>query len=216
MSPTPFPRHHPDEARLIDFAAGAMARGPAWVIESHLGACPACRRVVAGAEAAGGALLWALPPAAMHADALALALARIERPAPAKTHRPLQPSDWIATPAQVLRAARDRRRWAAPGVWVAPVDRGADGSRAYLLGVGAGISVPRHSHRGDELVCVLKGAYADGDAVHGPGDFACSDEAIEHRPKVTADGDCVCLISAQGALVPRDWVGRLFQPLVGI
>jgi anti-sigma factor ChrR (cupin superfamily) len=33
---------------------------------------------------------------------------------------------------------------------------------------------------------------------------------------VAADGQCVCLISADGPLVARDWVGRLFQPFVGI
>jgi anti-sigma factor ChrR (cupin superfamily) len=66
------------------------------------------------------------------------------------------------------------------------------------------------------MVCVLKGAYADGEALHGPGDFAVNDEAVDHRPTVAVDGECVCLICADGALVARDWVGRLFQPLVGI
>jgi putative transcriptional regulator len=78
------------------------------------------------------------------------------------------------------------------------------------------MSVPRHSHRGRELVCVLKGAYRDGETLHRPGDFACSDEAVDHRPQITTDGECVCLVAAEGPLVPRDWVGRLFQPIVGI
>jgi putative transcriptional regulator len=66
------------------------------------------------------------------------------------------------------------------------------------------------------MVCVLKGAYRDGDVLYGPGDFASNDETVEHQPRITADGECVCLISAEGALVPRDWVGRFFQPFVGI
>jgi anti-sigma factor ChrR (cupin superfamily) len=32
----------------------------------------------------------------------------------------------------------------------------------------------------------------------------------------TSQGECVCLVAADGALVPLDWVGRLFQPLVRI
>jgi putative transcriptional regulator len=99
---------------------------------------------------------------------------------------------------------------------VARVTKGPGRARSYLLGVAAGMSVPRHTHRGSELVCVLKGAYLDGDGVHRPGDFACNDEAVDHRPVITGDGECVCLVAADEPLVPRDWVGRLFQPLVGI
>ena len=42
------------------------------------------------------------------------------------------------------------------------------------------------------LVCVLKGAFHDRGETYGPGDFAESDEAVEHRPRVTHDGECVC------------------------
>ena len=73
-----------------------------------------------------------------------------------------------------------------------------------------------HTHRGAEMVCVLKGAFVDGDHTYRPGDFAYSDSDIEHRPEVTGDGECVCLFAAQGALIPRDWVGRVFQPFVRI
>jgi putative transcriptional regulator len=66
------------------------------------------------------------------------------------------------------------------------------------------------------MVCVLKGAYRDGDVLHRPGDFACSDETVEHQPRITTEGECVCLIAAEGALIARDWMGRIFQPLVGI
>jgi putative transcriptional regulator len=175
-----------------------------------------CRRAVYEAEAVGGALVSALPPAAMRPHALAFALARIERPVGRSAPASDQPSDWITVPGPVVDAAKHRRRWAAPGVWVAQIAGSHRSMRAYLLGVGAGISVPRHSHRGYEMVCVLKGAYVDGETLHGPGDFACNDESVDHRPTITADGDCVCLVCAQGALVPRDWVGRVFQPFVGI
>ena len=215
-SRNPSPRHHPDSARLLDYATGASHPGERLVIASHLGACPVCRRATSEAEAVGGALLAALPPASLHPDALALALARIERPQRPVAPTPDRPADWIDVPDAVLRAARDRRRWAAPGVWVAPVATGGGGMRAYLLGVAAGMSVPRHTHRGVEMVCVLKGAYVDRKDQHGPGDFACNDETVDHRPRITTDSDCVCLVCAEGPLVPRDWVGRLFQPLVGI
>jgi putative transcriptional regulator len=208
------PRHHPDELLLFDYAAGALAIGSRLVVETHLGTCAVCRREVAGIEAIGGAMLSDLPPAALLPDALSLALARIERPAPGMVS-PASPVGWIAVPAEVAAAAA-HRRWAAPGVWVSPINRARRGPRSYLLGVGAGIGVPRHTHKGDEMVCVLKGAFIDGDARFEPGDFVLSDETVDHRPRITDDGECVCLISADSALVARDWIGRLFQPLVGI
>jgi len=210
------PKHHPDESLLFDYGSGSLARCARLVVSGHLAVCATCRRAVADVEEVGGALLNTLPAAVLRPDALDLALARIERPPPRVTLAPTPRSDWIAAPPEALEAARTRRRWGAPGVWVAPITRGPGKSRSYLLGVAAGMSMPRHTHRGSEMVCVLTGAYRDGDTIHGPGDFACSDETVEHQPHITGDRECVCLVAAENALVPRDWVGRLFQPIVGI
>jgi putative transcriptional regulator len=224
------PRHHPSAERLIDLAAGKASADRALVVDAHVRACRACAAEVAMAEAVAGAMLGALPAAPMEPDALALALARIERPAPprppARTgaargnssmDRPDGwPDGWIVAPHAAVEAAHRRRRWAAPGVWVASVTGGPFGRRSYLLRVAAGMSVPRHTHRGPELVCVLKGAYEDRGEIFGPGDFCESDEAVEHRPRVTAEGECVCLVAVDASLVARDWVGRLFQPIVRI
>jgi putative transcriptional regulator len=211
------PRHHPDPALLLDFATGGLRHGPRLVVGAHLGVCDRCRREVEAAEQVGGALLEALAAAEMQGDALALALARIERPAPVDPLRDAPPRhDWIRTPPAVLDAMAKRRRWAAPGVWVAPVARGPGPARVYLLGVSAGMSVPLHSHRGEEMLLVLKGGFADRGADFEPGDFAQNGESVEHRPRITDQGECVCLVAADGPLAPRDWVGRLFQPLVRI
>ncbi len=210
------PRHHPSQALLMDLAAGTLEPGQRLVVGVHVGACEACRREVALAEAVGGALLEDLDPAPMAPDALALALARIERPEAPAPAAPPRRAEGIVVPGEVTEAAARRRRWVAPGVWVAPVIGGPKGKRSYLLRVAAGMAVPLHGHRGAEMVCVLKGAYADGDAVHGEGDFALNDETHVHRPRVADDGECVCLIAVQGDLIARDWIGRLFQPFVGI
>ncbi|MDB5479596.1 MAG: anti-ECFsigma factor, ChrR [Caulobacteraceae bacterium] len=209
------PQHHPTETLLVDYGTGALDRNARLVVAGHLGVCESCRRVVAEIEELGGALLAALAPAPLQPDALDMALARIERPAPVAITS-TAPNDWIAVPWEVIEAARTRRRWAAPGVWVAPIARGPGKARGYLLGIAAGMGVPRHTHRGAEMICVLKGAYRDGDALHRPGDFAWNDETVEHQPRITSDGECVCLVAAGGPLVPRDWMGRIFQPLVGI
>ncbi len=211
------PRYHPSDDRLLDHATGALGAGQGSVISAHLRACAACRAKVELGEAIGGSLLSALPPAVMSPDALAHALAQIERREPASPAAPrAAPPAWVEDAAPLIKSAWRRRRWAAPGVWVASVDRSAGGGRTYLLRVGAGMSVPRHSHRGAEMVCVLKGAFVDGGQTFQRGDYAESDETVDHSPRVTADDECVCLISAEGALIARDWVGRFFQPIVRI
>ena len=212
------PAHHPSADRLVQYAAGAMSPGPRLVIECHLMACATCRQEVALAEAIGGALLRDVEPEPLSPDALASALARIEVPGPGRPrgHAAPIPQDWIQTPPEIVDALAKRRRWAAPGVWVAPVRREADGRRSYLLRVAAGMRVPRHTHKGAEMVCLLKGSFVDRGMTFGPGDFVESDEAVDHQPAITREGECVCMVAAESALVPRDWIGRLFQPLVGI
>jgi putative transcriptional regulator len=210
------PRHHPSSELILDYARGALEPGRALVLDAHIGACPACAADVRAAEAVGGALLAELPPAEMAADALEQVMARIESPAP-QPRALRQPPDWIKVAPDVLAAASRRRRWAAPGVWVATVTQDRrTGARSYLLGVGANIAVPLHSHRGQEMICVLKGAYEDRGAIHSVGDFAENDDEVEHEPRSTFDGECVCLIAADARLVPRNWVARLLQPVVGI
>lgn len=211
------PRQHPSELLLVGHAAGKLEFPTDLVVASHLAACRQCRGEVAMAEVVGGALLEDLPKAELTADALSRALAAIERPSPSPPVAPCASRlDWIEVPPEVSEAFRLRRRWAAPGVWVAPVANGSGRRKAYLLRVAPGMSVPRHTHNGSEIVCVLKGAYVDRGVTHGPGDFAENDDDVDHRPRATADEECVCLICADAPLIARDWVGRLFQPFVRI
>ena len=177
------PTQHPSEELVLDYARGALEHGRALVVAAHLGACPACRAAVRFAEAVGGALIEEAPPAELALDALAKAMAKLDAMPPPRPAKARQPDDWIRIPADVLAAAERHRRWAAPGVWVANVtgDPRA-GPRSYLLRVAAGMAVPRHTHKGKEFVCVLKGAFEDRGVIYGPGDFAESDEDVEHRP----------------------------------
>jgi putative transcriptional regulator len=211
------PTRHPSEDLVLDYARGALEPGRALVVAAHLGACRACRAAVRFAEAIGGALIEETAPSDLASDALAKTMARLDVPPPPAPARARQPGDWIRVPADVLAAAERHRRWAAPGVWVANVTGDPRiGPRSYLLRVAAGMAVPRHTHKGKEFVCVLKGAFEDRGVIYGPGDFAESDDDVEHRPHVTRDSECVCLAATDSALVPRELIGRLFQPFVGI
>ncbi|MBX7249906.1 MAG: ChrR family anti-sigma-E factor [Caulobacteraceae bacterium] len=231
MSPAPAPTdndkktmtlsHHLSDALIVDYASGSMGRAQSLVVATHLHACAACRGRVAQAEAVGGALLEEIASTPLAPDALDRALARIERPreaaAPeAAAGHARQPADWISVPVEVAEAAA-RRRWVAPGVWVAPVDVGSgDGALTYLLRVGQGMRMPQHTHAGCELTLVLKGAFDDAGVRFGPGDISEADDAVEHSPVIAAGQECVCLVACDNRLIVKDWLGRVVQAYAGI
>jgi putative transcriptional regulator len=209
------PKHHPSEARLLEYATGSLPIGHRLVVQAHLGACPECAEKVELAEAVGGALLYSIPSVTMADDALQLALARIERPEPPGPLAIENPKGWILAPREVIVAARRSRRRVAPGVWIAPITRGPGKARTYLLGLRPGLRVPHHRHRGPEMICILRGAFLDGQ-VYGAGDFVESDESIRHSPMVTGREECVCLVSTEAPVVGADWFSRALLPLMGV
>ena len=147
-------------------------------------------------------MLEDMSPADMAPDALALALARIDRPAPAEREQGL---------------VFGRRRWLAPGVWITPARIAARGrEQLYRLEVPQGRRLPRHSHEGREFVAVLQGCFSDESGLYQPGDFGEADASDDHEPTVLGDVPCVCLIWTEGPLRMKGPVGRLLQPWLGI
>jgi putative transcriptional regulator len=212
--------HHPSETTLLDFAGGNLRSGARLVVSAHLESCAGCRADVAALESAAGAMMAELPSAALDDHALDLALARIERPAPP----PRPPAAPLATPllkgvhvpAALRRADVGPTRWMAPGIRVARLGGGDVGERTYLLRVAGGMRLPEHSHHGDELTLVLAGSFHDAGGHYQVGDLVECGKDDCHDPTVDDDGDCVCLISSQGAMRLREWLPRLLQPLFGV
>lgn len=210
--------HHPAEVLLAGYASGGLADGPGLTVSAHLDRCPACRARVAGFEAVGGALLADVEMVEMADDALARALAQIERPqsAPRATAPATRSIDGVVLPAAVARRAIGPRRWVGPGIWVAPIhSASADGWRTYLMRVPQGVSMPRHDHNGPEFTTVLQGAFVDGGSVFATGDFDESGEGHEHAPSVHGYGGCICLISGHGG-IKASGLMRLVKSFLGV
>ncbi len=209
--------HHPSEAVIADYAAGTLAQGPSLVVSAHLERCGRCRAQLMMFEAVGGVLIDDLPPADMRDDALALALARIERPAPQRTSVPRRAGpDGIVLPAALARRGVGPRRFLGPGIWVAPVRSDSDdGWRTYLLRAPSGVVVPHHGHKGAEYTVVLEGAFRDETGLYAAGDFAETDDRMEHHPAAEGPEACVCLISGEGG-IRAEGLLRLIQPLLGV
>jgi putative transcriptional regulator len=205
------PAHHPSDEILAAYAAGVLPDGPNLVTAAHLECCSLCRAAVGLFEAVGGALLAELPPAEMREDALALALARIDRPAlpsaPARRRR--RGPEGVVLPEALARRTIGRPEQVAPGVWIAQVSgESAAGWRTCLTRSPPGFKAPRHGHDDLEYLMVLQGGFADEHAAYRSGDFVESDVGFDHQPTTEGAGPCICLISTKGG-DPMDEFRRL-------
>lgn len=192
-------------AMMVDYAAGGLAPAAALVVETHLALRPDGAGDVLAADALGGLLLEALPPAAMAAAPLPSGFAQAERAVD-----------------RALSDARARIRMAAEGgaglAWtprfpgwgehVLPV------AGAALVRIGAGKAMLRHGHGGQELTLVLYGAFEDEFGRYEPGDIVVADSQIEHRPRVSGRSACICLTAVEGGY-RLPWWAALAQKMMG-
>ncbi len=213
--------HHPDEQILWDYHRGAVTPGTSLLVRAHIETCAQCRIDLKVFEALGGVLMERIEGVAMTDTALDLALARIERSAD-EPSRPVtkQPAflDGFALPPSVAAASVRGRYWAAPGVWIAPIDTGeADRhTKTYLMFVKAGMVMPEHTHEGQEMTLILKGSFTDKYGTMAVGDFAVRTEVDSHSPVIAADEDCLCLVMQTAPIVPKTWLGIILQPFARI
>ena len=187
------------------------------MVASHLERCAACRRLVGNFEAVGGALLEDLPPTPMDDDALVRVLARLDAAPEQTTPRARPAHDMSGLPACLEPYALGRWRWIGPGLEVRPILLPQAGkARLFLLKGAPGARLPQHSHSGEEFAAVLTGAFTHDGGRFGPGDFDEADESVEHRPVVTPDQACICLIALEGRVRMSGVVGALLNPFVRI
>jgi putative transcriptional regulator len=204
--PSDHPQHHPTPETLTALAAGTLRAGFDLVAAAHVRNCAECRAQVAAFEQVGGALLAETPPAPVDKDALTRTLSQLDAPPPQLPARSLE---------DILAGAK--RRWVAPGIWVAKVDTPhAPDDRIYLLSAAPGMATAKHSHSGSEFTLVLSGALSDGEAVYRAGDFTERDASDTHHPKAHGDAPCVCLFATHGRLSAAGWIGRIAFALADV
>jgi putative transcriptional regulator len=215
-------QHHPGDEFLLPLAAGRLSAGQALVVSTHLEGCAACRATLHTLQALGGELMRQVEPVALEAGAWERTLRRIDYPAPAPAIATPAPVPHPALPEGVpwpasLRGCRvSGWRWMGPGSRYARISVPHDSTAAlYLLRIGEGRSLPRHTHGGIELTQVLCGAFDDGRAIFGAGDFDSADESVHHQPVVQPGATCVCLafvgapmrFDGRIATVIGSWIG---------
>jgi putative transcriptional regulator len=208
--------HHPSEAMLAAYAAGALPETQALAIATHGAFCPACRAWVGRIEALGGLVLSEAEPLAMGAGAAARALEKLHAE-PAAPPSKMAVSDVPRPLADYLPGGIAKAPWRAllRGVALCPVMR-RDAGQAFLIRVRPGVGLPRHRHEGTELTLVLAGSFSDEDGRFARGDVEERDDAASHGPVAGDEGDCVCLVAIDGRLRLDGLLSRLVRPLLGI
>jgi len=193
------PVHHPAEAVLADYAAGALRPAFSIVVAAHLEACPHCRVTLRGLEALGGEMISDLDGAAMSEEALDRVMAGLDRP--------LAPSP-TPTASTVDRIRFGRELWLGPGMGIRKA-KIEGGDLLYLLRLPKGLQTIPHTHQGTEFTTVMKGAFHDGTGIFAAGDFADVNDDIDHQPHVTPDSECICLIASEKPMKVRTLIGRV-------
>lgn len=192
-------RHHPGLDLLTEYASGALAEPVALVIACHASLCADCRAQVVRLEGVAAAMLGALPPEPVSDDALAAALARIERPEPPPAPEAPPDAETRANVPAPLRRYLDgglraqRWRWRGPALREAALARQTAGFRASLFRMAPNATAPRHTHDKHEFTLVLDGGFTEDGEHYDRGDFALADSSRSHVQVADPDG-CLCLV----------------------
>jgi len=211
-------RHHPSGDLLASYAAGGLDAGATLVVGSHVEVCAECRSEISLLNGVGGMLLAKLEPVSLSEGALERALKRLgddraPQRAPAPRPRFL---NGFEIPKRLQSQQIGAKLWLAPGIWFAPVKAEHETETCTYLIYGAkNKTLPKHTHPGRELTVVLHGAYTDELGHFATGDFAEADDSISHAQIVSPDGECLCLISSDGAMKPEGFVARFVQSFAG-
>ncbi|MDJ0919755.1 MAG: ChrR family anti-sigma-E factor [Henriciella sp.] len=206
------------------YAAGCLDPAFALMLETQAALRPDVSRAIARAETIAGIILETEASAVMSEGAVQSALAMIDAiEAPNQRMKAAKLAgqgldEVLALPEPVrdhaLQACGDRG-WQRLGDGVARLKLDVKSeAEVELYRIGAGRTVPRHSHEGGEFTLVVAGGYSDDSGQFGPGDLAYKGPQDTHQPTGDLDGTCYALAIREGGLRFTGAMG-LLQRMLG-
>lgn len=218
---------HPDEATLMNFAAGSLSLPQALAIRVHLGFCLQCRNHCRQLTQVGASLLEKITPASLADDGFEQLFERIEQEdsqqahqeAPVKNYRETQ--NLAATSQDLLLkylpSSLENLPWKKQTSTIAKFDLSSminvAGFQVALQKISAGARVPTHTHKGFEYTVILSGGFSDELGVYHQGDFIARDASHRHSPTALQNEDCICLTVLNAPLKFTGWQ-RIFNPFM--
>ena len=218
--------HHPSDAMLMSYASSALNNGFSLLVSCHLEECDPCQEELRTMEMIGGAFLDQNYPTPLEVNSLETVLGRISEPEASFTSTTGQQSvneqsqNFPVSLAPYLDGSLDELRWQklVPGIKQIKLDVGDNelpGS-VRLFNIKPGFSLPQHSHNGEELSFVLRGAFTDEFGRYGIGDLTEMGPDDQHQPITDTQEPCICLIATDAPLKFKWGMSRLLQPWLGL
>ena len=208
--------HPAPEELLLDYAAGALAAGPALAVALHVALDPAARLTGERLGVLGGALMEGEGDAPFDEDLLKGTLSRLDgvavepRPAP---YVPRRGFEWAPPPLAPYLAAEPNWKRVFGGFEEMRLSLPGE-HRVSLLRLEPGRGLPMHRHVGEEFTVVLQGGYTDSTGNYGVGDFAVGPGPEQHEPIADPGEPCIALIVIEKPIVLTGPFGRFLNPLV--
>ena len=226
--------HCPSSATLADFSFGNSFSLSDIVLRAHISACPHCREKIREIETIGSDLLMSgmhkhlgspLEDIDSQVDKILGGYDSVTDSTDSKTTNlskskaddfELDNSLDCLFPSY-LDCSFDALPWRSAGKDIQLCKLREDGnSRLWMIKGKPGAKLPKHSHRGQELTLVLKGAYACSSNIYQPGDLHECDDENTHQPIIVGETDCISLVATEGNLRFDNLLLRMVQPLLGI
>jgi putative transcriptional regulator len=206
---------------LLAHAAGRLPEPVGLVVATHLALSPQGQSAFRDYEALGGAMLEDLAPVELSAGSFDRLIARLDDDAElihAGSSGQSAPSGEGDLPWP-LRAYVPGRLADLPwkhygSVSEAPLALDETTYRTRLIVLKAGRAVPKHTHDGQEITVVLKGAFNDGIGRYGRGDLSIADAHVDHQPMAEPGEDCLCLTVTDAPLRLTGTFSRFLNPFV--
>lgn len=219
-------KHHPTPEMLTDYASGSLRLSHALCVAAHIEQCEKCQRQVGQLESLGAQLFESQTPNVKQSnDTLKSKVFDLIEQLPSDNaitvaeSRPNVCSDGYRVPRtlrQFINSHYGELQWAAlsPSIKFTTLLKDKDGSQIALSRVKAGGKMPHHRHTGEELTVVLEGAFSDESGLYRKGDFVSRDNRHKHKPMVTKDAECICLMVLDAPIEFTGLLSRLLNPLV--
>ncbi len=222
------PSHHPTAEILIDYASGGLRLSHALCIAVHLENCVACRQQISKLERVGAYFFeTARHQTTVHQDMEVLkerVFAEIDRaaisaPAPVpKPQVPAVPADYPVPRSlhQFVKNGYGQLEWSrlSTAIKLAPLCHDQGEAQVAISRVKPGGKMPHHTHTGREITVVLEGSFSDEDGIYRKGDFVVRNSRDKHKPTVTRDAECLCLIALDGPIQFTGFFTRWLNPLL--
>jgi len=211
-------KFHPNEELLVQYVQGNLDSALAVVVGTHIDMCQHCARQKQDIEAHLSAKAFGsetdfndLSMQSMLDEIMNSSAPAIEVPNQVAKHVVVKGKQFRLPPS-LARVSKRLGEWSkVPGsVWRAPL-KIDDDSAINLIYMGAGASVPEHTHRSHEATLVLNGTFNDEHDRYHDGDFVFLSADHRHSPQ-TAEEDCLTLAWLDAPLQFTSGMARLLNP----